>query len=401
MRAVLQIIADFTGLNIVTSDSIQGTITLKLEDVPWDQALDYILKTKGLGKRNSGNVLLIAPNEEITSREQLELESIQQASALAALRSEYMQINYAKAEDVVNMLKDSDNTLLSSRGQVSFDERTNTLLVKETPEKILTIKKLLEKMDVPVRQVSIEAQIVVIKDNFSDALGLKLTGSATPKVGRKILGIGPNITSARTVADDPTLKSTNATDLFMDFSDDAAIGRIGFALAKLAGGTLLDLELQASEAEDKSRTIARPKLMTLDQQTAIIETGQEIPYVNSSDGNTTVTFKKAVVKLEVTPSITPNDQISMELNIAQDKPGNDFSGTTGIDTTSIQTTVLVDNGETVVLGGVFSVNQLSKKNRIPYLSKIPFLGKLFTAGSARNERTETIIFITPRIVKEL
>ena len=399
VRDVLQLMADFTGLNIVTSETVSGNVTLRLENVPWDQALDLILKAKGLGKTQSGNLIHVAPSEELSAREQLELEAIQQVSALTQMVEEFIQINFAKASDMANILKDADNTILSERGQVSVDERTNILLIQDTESKIVEIKKLLERLDVPIRQVMIESQIILSKDKFNEALGIQFNGAGTPKIGRHVVGIAPRMDSARTFANDPTSKVTNSDNLFFDFSETSTKGALGLALAKLPGGTLLDLELQASEAEEKSKIIARPKLMTLDQQTAIIETGQEIPYVtSSSNGGSTTTFKSAVLKLEVTPSITPDNQISMEISLSQDEPGVDFNGNQGIDTTSIETKVLVNDGETVVLGGVFQVTQGGITRNIPYLSRIPFLGKIFSANNYVNDRNEVLIFITPRIL---
>ncbi len=402
IRAVLQLIADFTGLNMVVSDTVQGNLTLRLDNIPWDQALAFILQSKGLGKREEGNVILIAPNEEITAREQLELAAQQQVQSLAPLESEFIQINYAKAADMVTMIKDTNNNLLSARGQISVDVRTNTLLVKDTAENILSIRQLVDRLDIPVRQVMIEAQIVQTTDGFTDAFGVQLTGAATAQLGKYTLGMAPTLDQAATFAASPTSKVATSDNLFFDFSNANALGTLGLALAKLPGGILLDLELQASELETKSKTVARPKLMTLDQQQATIETGTEIPYTTvAQDGATpTTTFKKAVLKLDVTPQITPNNKISMNLTVNQDTPGSaQPNGQVAINTTSMTTNILVDDGETIVLGGIFQLSDSFTTNYIPYLSDLPIVGQVFRNTTKVINRTEILFFITPRIVQ--
>lgn len=400
VRAVLQLIADFTGLNVIISDTVQGSVTLRLENIPWDQALDFILTSKGLSKRESGNVLLIAPAEEIAAREQAELETQQQVESLAPLISEYVQINYAKASDMVLMIKSADTNLLSSRGQVSVDDRTNTLLIKDTADNIASIKDLLDHLDVPVRQVMIEAQIVHTTDILRDALGLKMGGAATAQLGKYTLGVAPTMELAREFADDPASKNTTANDLFFDFAAASVNSVVGLALAHLPGGTLLDLELQAAELEDTSKIIARPKLLTLDQQQASIETGQDIPYstVSETGATPTTTFKSAVLKLDVTPQITPNDKITMAITITQDTPIG-TGAEPSISTTGLTTNVLVDNGETIVLGGIFKLTDSIGVRTVPYLSRIPIIGRLFNASGHNVERTEILIFITPRLAK--
>ncbi len=408
IRAVLQLIADFTGLNIVISDTVQGNVTLRLEEIPWDQALDFILKSKGLAKRESGDVLLIAPSEELAAREQLELEAVQQVQSLEALQTEYIQVNFAKAADLVTIIKDSNNSLLSSRGQVSEDTRTNTLLVKDIPENIIAIRLLVERLDIPVRQVMIETQIVETSNTLTHALGIRFTGAATPQLGKYTLGVAPNMTLANNFALDPSSKEiadpTDPTNLFFDFVS-GALGKVALALGRLPGGTLLDMELQASETEGTSKTIARPKLLTLDQQTASIETGTEIPYVTTSqEGATpTTTFQSAVLRLEVTPQITPNNKISMELDVTNDTPGQVLDGTTSpsINTTTLNTNVLVDNGETIVLGGIFKLVSNKTRNSLPYLHRIPVIGQLFSRNFGDATRTEILIFVTPRILQNI
>lgn len=408
IRAVLQLIADFTGLNIVISDTVQGNVTLRLEEIPWDQALDFILKSKGLAKRQSGEVLLIAPSEELAAREQLELEAVQQVQSLETLQTEYIQVNFAKAADLVTIIKDSNNSLLSSRGQVSEDTRTNTLLVKDIPANIIAIRLLVERLDIPVRQVMIETQIVETSNTLTHALGIRFTGAATPQLGKYTLGVAPNMELANQFAQDPTSKeiadTTDSQNLFFDFVS-GALGKVALALGRLPGGTLLDMELQASETEGTSKTIARPKLLTLDQQSASIETGTEIPYVTTSQAGATptTTFQSAVLRLEVTPQITPNNKISMELDVTNDTPGTVLEGTTSpsINTTTLNTNVLVDNGETIVLGGIFKLVSNKTRNSLPYLHRIPVIGQLFSRNFGDATRTEILIFVTPRILQNM
>ncbi len=402
IRAVIQLIADFANLNVVVGDTVGGNVTLRLDNIPWDEALAFILQSKGLAQRTSGAVTLIGPTEEINAREQATLEADQQIQALAPLVSEFIQVNYAKAADMVTMIKASGNNLLSSRGQISVDTRTNNLLVKDTAENIASIRNLIEHLDIPVRQVMIEAQIIQTTDNLTDAFGLQMTGAANASLGKYKLGIGPNMDLAQQFAQDPSSKTASSENLFFDFSDAAAQGILGLSLAKLPGGILLDLEIQASESEQKTKTIARPKLVTQDQQTSSIETGQEIPFTTTAqEGSTpTTTFKKAVLKLEVTPQITPNNKISMDLTINNDSPTTQtFDGQVGINTTSMTTNILVDDGETVVLGGIFKTTSGATEQWIPYLSKIPIIGGLFRSENKTFARDEILMFITPRILK--
>ena len=403
IRAVLQLIADFTNINVVISDTVQGNVTLRLENIPWDQSLDFILKSKGLAKRESGDVMLIAPSEELAAREQLELEALQQVQSLEELQTEYIQVNFAQSSALVSIINDGTNNLLSARGQISEDSRTNTLLVKDIPINILNIRELIEKLDVPVRQVIIETQIVETANTLSDALGIKLTGAATPNLGKYRLGMAPTMDQAIAFAQSPDSKTASSDNLFFDFAGVGALAQMGLSLAKLPGGTLLDLELSGSETEGLSKILARPKLMTLDQQAASIETGEEIPYttVSETGATPTTTFKKAVLKLDVTPHITPNDKISLDLRVNNDTPGAVYNGEVAINTTALNTSVLVDNGQTIVLGGIYKLSTNNSKNYIPYLHKIPLIGLLFGNSSKNTTRTEILIFVTPRIVQNL
>lgn len=431
IRAVLRLMADFTGLNLVASDSVSGTVTLRLEDVPWDQALDFILRSKGLSKFESAGVILVAPNEELIAREQLELEVAHQSEELVKLHSEFIQINYAKAEDMVALLKGEENSILSARGQVSVDARTNTLLLVDTVQKLSEVKEIIKRLDVPVKQVLIESQIVQTVDDLDEQFGMKFAMAATPQIGKYRFGIGQNNTTARSFANNPSSKTTSGVTsptstttttgnttttgtntsaglLNASLSNAAALGRIGLAIAKLPGGTLLDLELQASEQEKKSKVLARPKLMTLDKQKASIETGQEIPFSTAAaDGGgtatavSTTTFKKAVLKLEVTPQITPDNKISMELGISQDSVGEEVNGQVAINTTEMSTNVQVKDGETIVLGGIFQRVLTRTKDYIPILGRIPVVGNLFKKEVGKNSKNEILIFVTPKIINNI
>jgi type IV pilus assembly protein PilQ len=416
VRAVLQLIADFTGLNIVTSDTVNGNVTLRLRNVPWDQALDIILKTKGLGKRQMGNVLLIAPSEEIAAREKLELQSTQQVQDLAPLRAEYVQVNYAKAGDIAGLLKTEKNSLLSSRGTVSVDERTNTLLVQDTAAKLEEVRALVTRLDVPIRQVLIESRIVFATDDFQDALGVSWGGAAKFRPGNEpivgaagqVLGAGgtgsstlattpPNNPAAVTVADRLAVNLMPAAPLF----DNVVNAGFGLTVARLPGGTILDVELQALESEGLGKIVASPRLVTSNQQLAYIESGEEIPYLETtSSGAASVAFKKAVLRLEVTPQITPDDHIIMDLKVNQDSRGVVTAGVPAINTREMHTKVLVANGETVVLGGIYQQDKAFQQDRIPFFGKLPVVGWMFRSETNLDKRSELMIFVTPKIIQD-
>lgn len=381
VRSVLQLIADFTNLNLVASDTVAGRITLRLQNVPWDQALDLILKTKGLDKRQIGNVLMVAPADEMANRERLELENSRQVAELAPLQTEFIQVNYAKAVDIAALMS-AEQGLLSSRGSVSVDGRTNTLLVQDTAAKMDAIRGALSYLDVPVRQVQVEARIVVAKDTFDKELGIRwggtTTGSSGSTTGTLSGGLGD-------IAVD--LGVANATSAF----------QIGF----IHGNDTLDLTLSALQSDGVSEVISQPKLITADGQTARIESGVEIPYQEaSSSGATTVSFKDAVLSLEVTPQITPDDRIIMDLKVNKDSVGVIYLGVPSIDTRAIQTQVLVENGETIVLGGVYERETVQSTSKTPFLGDVPFLGKLFTRTAKKDEKVELLIFITPKLIKD-
>lgn len=400
VRTVLQIIADYNNFNLVTSDTVEGNITLRLDDVPWDQALDLILQAKGLDKRIEGNILMVAPSEELAIRESQDLKNKQEVKELAPLYSEYLQINYAKAIDIAELLKSENSSLLSARGSVAVDERTNTLLVKDTADIIDNIHRLVEVLDIPIKQVLIESRMVTVKDDVSEDLGIRW--GVTDQQGTK--GTSGNLTGAQNIANG-TVPSLNDR---LNVNLPAAVTTptsIAFHVAKLADGTILDLELSALEQENRGEIIASPRITTSNQKAAYIEQGVEIPYVQStSSGATSVTFKKAVLSLRVTPQITPDNRVILDLEITQDSQGKTVDTPTGpavaIDTQRIGTQVLVDNGETIVLGGIYQQNLISRVSKVPILGDIPYLGFLFRNTSDKNERQELLIFVTPKIVAE-
>lgn len=400
VRTVLQIIADYNNFNLVTSDTVEGDITLRLDDVPWDQALDLILQTKGLDKRIEGNILMVAPAEEIAIRESQQLKTDQEVKELAPLYSEFLQINYAKANDIAELLKGTDSSLLSSRGSVAVDERTNTLLVKDTADILESVARLVEVLDVPIKQVLIESRMVTVKDDVSEDIGIRW--GITDQQGDK--GTSGSLEGADSIAGG-TIPSI---DDRLNVNLPAAVANptsIAFHVAKLSDGTVLDLELSALEQENKGEIIASPRITTSNQKAAYIEQGVEIPYVQStSSGATSVTFKKAVLSLRVTPQITPDNRVILDLEITQDSQGTTVDTPTGpavaIDTQRIGTQVLVDNGETIVLGGIYQQNLISRVSKVPVLGDIPYLGLMFRNSTDKNERQELLIFVTPKIVTE-
>ena len=397
IRSVLQIIADYNGFNLVTSDSVGGNITLRLDGVPWDQALDIVLKVKGLDKRMDGSILMVAPTEELAAREAKELKAKQQVEDLEPLYSEYIQLNYAKAEDFVNLLKTESNTILSTRGSVAVDQRTNTLLLKDTAKSIESVRRMIEVLDIPVKQVLIESRIVTVTDNFQEDLGIRWGFSDQQNSD----GIAGTISGAEKIANGQIPTLTERLNVNLPVSNPA--GSIGMHVAKLADGTLIDLELSALEQENKAEIIASPRITTANQKQARIEQGTEIPYVQAaSSGATTVTFKKAVLSLEVTPHITPDNKVILDLVITQDTRGDTVSTPTGpataINTQRIETQVLVNNGQTVVLGGIFQQQIVNSVKKVPLLGDIPYLGYLFRNTSEFNEKKELLIFVTPKII---
>jgi len=401
VRAVLQLLADFTELNIVVSDTVTGRLTLRLKNVPWDQALDIILKSKGLGVRKNGNVLLVAPNEEIATREKLELEALQQVEELAPLKTEFVQINYAKAAEIAEMLKSKDNSLLSTRGNVSVDPRTNTLLIHDTAEKLNEIRSLVVKLDIPVRQVLIESRIVIASNDFGKELGVRFGVHQNDLFNAGSTGGTLITSSSNSVSQFTNNETLTAPDRFnVNLPVANATGSIALALAKLPFGTLLELELSAMQAEGRGEVVSSPRVITSNQKEALIEQGVEIPYREaSSSGAATITFRKAVLSLKVTPQITPDDHIIMDLQVNKDSIGKIFEGVPSIDTREVKTQVLVNNGETVVLGGIYEQSNTHQVNRIPFFSELPLIGGLFKKTLVQDQKNELLVFVTPKIVK--
>lgn len=404
VRSVLQLIADFTGINVVVSDTVKGSLTLRLKNVPWDQALDIILKTKGLAMRQTGNVMLVAPSEEIAAREKLELESQKQIQELEPLYSEYLQINYAKASDITALLKSGDTTLMSDRGMVTVDERTNTLLVQDTAAKLAEIRKLIAQLDIPVRQVLIESRIVLANNDFARELGVQFgVAKRTTYDNDHILTIGGTQENGFEVTGPQTgfNPGDNTEGLLVDLPIASAGSSIGLAIGKL-GSHLLQLELSALESEGKGEVISSPRVLTSNQKAAYIETGTEVPYQEStSSGATSISFKKAVLRLEATPQITPDDRIIMDLLINKDAVGEiTATNVPTIDTNEISTQVLVDNGETLVLGGIYEETNTQAITRTPFFGELPVIDWLFKRTVKEHDKQELLIFVTPKIVKE-
>lgn len=411
VRAVLQLIADFTGFNLVASDTVGGNVTLRLKNVPWDQAMDIILKSKGLGMRQIGNVVMVAPQEEIAAREKLELEAQQQIQELAPLRTEFVQVNYAKAADIAGLIKAEENNLLSERGNVTVDERTNTLLIQDTGEQLSDIRGVVQALDVPVRQVLIESRIVIANEDFSKDLGVKFGYSQIND--RKNLAL----TNAQgTKSDFVSVVGGglpgDTADLVTGFNTDGLenyivdLGVAGPAAAwkwsiGRIGSYLLQLELSALQAEGRGEVVSSPRVITANQKEAVIEAGTEIPYQEaSSSGATAISFKKAVLSLRVTPRITPDDRIIMDLEVNKDSVGQVFAGVPSIDTNEVTTQVLVANGDTVVLGGIFESDNRNDVTSVPFFGDLPYIGRLFKNTSVDNSKQELLVFVTPKILKD-
>jgi type IV pilus assembly protein PilQ len=441
VRAVLQLLADFTGLNLVASDTVGGNITLRLKNVPWDQALDIILKTKGLTMRQVGNVVMIAPAPEVAAQDKLELESQQQIEELAPLRSEFVQVNYAKAEILAGLLKSEDNKILSERGNVTFDKRTNSLLLKDTAANLEDVRRVVGRLDVPVRQVMIESRIVIATNDFARDLGVRFglsaaTGSLSGNqllVGGSQPGTisnadynagyfgqqvgappypGPNNTTltpnqwAKQYAFNPIIESPAGSGnqgLLVSLPAPTPSGAVNFLIGKV-GSYLLQLELSAMQKEGRGEIVSSPRVITADNKQATIKVGKEIPYQENAggvNGGTTTAFKEAALKLEVTPAITPDDRIIMDIKVNKDDPdfSREVNGVPPINTREVKTSVLVDNGETVVLGGVYERTKAFGKEQVPWLGEIPILGNLFKRTLKRDDNSELLIFVTPKILK--
>ncbi|MBE4590423.1 fimbrial protein [Vibrio navarrensis] len=415
VRNVLQLIADYNGFNLVVSDSVTGNLTLRLDGVPWQQVLDIILQVKGLDKRVEGNVVLIAPKEELDLREKQHLEKQRLAEELGTLKSEIIKVNFAKASDIAEMISGTESvSMLSERGSIAIDERTNSLLLRELPENIAVIREIVNSLDIPVKQVQIEARIVTVNEGNLDELGVRwgftsINGSHTVggSIENNLASIGLyNAAGGGSGSGGDSGGGSSSIDDFLNVNLGATSGNassIAFQVAKLGSDLLLDLELSALQRESKAEIISSPRLITTNKKPAYIEQGTEIPYLeSSSSGATTVSFKKAVLSLKVTPQITPDNRLVLDLSVTQDRPGEVVKTGTGeavaIDTQRIGTQVLVNNGETVVLGGIFQHSITSTVDKVPLLGDLPLLGALFRRSYENIGKRELLIFVTPKVV---
>ena len=417
VRSLLQVIADFTNFNIVTSDSVTGAVTLRLKDVPWDQALDIIMQSKGLGMRKTGNVLLIAPRDELAAKEKLDLESRAAIQNLEPLRTQSFQLNYTKAAEIATQLTTGTGAarILSIRGSVIAEPRTNQLFVTDVPGRLEQVQQLIAKLDIAVRQVLIEARIVEASDTFGKSLGVRLGGSDLRGVrggdpgysvgggNRLALGGTYNAVSATTRESSGTLDTTNST-----FVNLPALGQGGFtpstfaiSLFSAAANRFLNLELSALEADGKGKLVSSPRIVTADQTKALIEQGTEFPYQQAtSSGATSVAFRRATLKLEVTPQITPEGNIILDLDISKDSRGETTAAGIAINTKHIKTQVLVENGGTVVIGGIFELTESENETKVPFLGDLPAVGNLFKTRSRSSSKQEMLVFITPKMIAD-
>ena len=410
VRSVLQVIADFTGLNIIASDTVTGNITLRLKDVPWDQALDIIMQNKGLAMRKIGNVITVAPAEEVAAKEKAQLEAVNAIEDLEPLRTEVFTLKYQKAEDLKNTLSGGgagggssgqNKSILSKRGSAVMDTRTNTLFVQDTAKKLEEIQAIINKTDVAVRQVMIESRLVLADEKFSKELGARfgVQHQATP--GRNAIAIGGNLgqTFAASSASGGAGISTGGLNSNLPVQN--AFGSIAFSLFRLPAGLLLNLELTALESDKRGKVVSSPRVTTANQKKAKIAQGTEIPYLEaSSSGAATVSFKEAVLSLEVTPQITPDDKIIMDLDVRKERVGQIFAGVPSIDTQNVTTQVLVANGETAVLGGIYEQTERNDVDKVPFFGDLPIIGNAFKRRSKVEDKTELLIFITPKIMDE-
>ena len=402
VRNVLQLIADYNQFNLVVSDSVKGNLTLRLDGVPWQQVLDIILQVKGLDKRVDGNVVLVAPKAELDLREKEALEKARLEAELGELSSEIIKVKFAKASDIADMIGgESAMSMLSERGSLSIDERTNALLIRDLKENIDVVREIVESLDVPVKQVQIEARIVTVNEGNLDELGVRWGFTSTN--GNNTVGgsIESNLYQ-RGLLDQDKLPVDDFLNVNLG-ATAANASSIAFQVAKLGSGTLLDLELSAMQSESKAEVISSPRLITTNKKPAYIEQGTEIPYLeSSSSGATSVTFKKAVLSLKVTPQITPDNRLVLDLSVTQDRPGQVVKTGTGeavaIDTQRIGTQVLVENGETVVLGGIFQHSVTDSVDKVPLLGDLPLLGALFKRSYQKMGKSELLIFVTPKVV---
>ena len=424
VRAVLQVIADFTGLNIITSDTVGGNLTLRLKDVPWDQALDIILQAKGLSKRKNGNVVLIAPTDELAAKEKLALEAQAAVSDLEPVRTESFALSYAKAEDLQKLLSNKDQRILSKRGAATIDERTNTLFVQDSGGRLEEARRLIQQLDIPVRQVLIEARIVIADDKWGRQLGARFGTQSAFNSNNYNFGVsGTAVDTVAPLGNNPISRgsanlvlpgSVGASNGFLTVPMGAqpdqlnvnlpvagAAGSLALSILNLGSGNLVNVELSALEADNRGKVVSSPRVITADKKKAVISQGTEIPYQTAAaSGATTISFKSATLELAVTPRITPDDRIIMDLEVKKDSVGQIFANIPSIDTKKVSTQVLVDNGDTIVLGGIFEQTTRTTVDKVPFLGDIPFLGVLFKRTTKQDDKTELLIFVTPKIVKD-
>jgi type IV pilus assembly protein PilQ len=431
VRAVLQVIADFTGLNIITSDTVGGNLTLRLKDVPWDQALDIILQAKGLSKRKNGNVVLIAPTDELAAKEKLALEAQAAVSDLEPVRTESFPLSYAKAADIKGLLSDKDQRVLSKRGSVTVDDRTNTVFIQDTGARLEEVRRLIQQLDVPVRQVLIEARIVIADDKWGRQLGARFGTQSAFNTNNYNLGVSGTLTDTTSpIANNPVSRGSSSLvgpstsagtpnwfsgtgttglvpigaqpeQLNVNLPVVGAAGQLALSILNLGSGNLVNVELSALEADNRGKVVSSPRVITADKRKAVISQGTEIPYLTAAaSGATTVVFKPAVLELAVTPRITPDDRIIMDLDVKKDAVGQVFSGVPSVDTKKVSTQVLVDNGDTIVLGGIFEQETRTTTTKVPLLGDLPLVGVLFRNVAKQDDKTELLIFVTPKIVKD-
>jgi type IV pilus assembly protein PilQ len=429
VRAVLQVIADFTGLNIITSDTVGGNLTLRLKDVPWDQALDIILQAKGLSKRKNGNVVLIAPTDELAAKEKLALEAQAAVSDLEPVRTESFALSYAKAEDIQKLLSNKDQRILSKRGSASIDERTNTIFVQDSGGRLEEARRLIQQLDIPVRQVLIEARIVIADDKWGRQLGVRFGTQSAFNSNNYNFGVsGTAVDTVQPLGNNPVSRGSaslvypggQSQNIFsvptgigpiplgaqpdqmnVNLPVPGAAGSLALSILNLGSGNLVNIELSALEADNRGKVVSSPRVITADKKKAVISQGTEIPYLTAAaSGATTVSFKPAVLELAVTPRITPDDRIIMDLEVKKDSVGQVFSGIPSVDTKKVNTQVLVDNGDTIVLGGIFEQETRNTTTKVPFLGDLPFVGILFRKTERIENKTELLIFVTPKIVKD-
>jgi type IV pilus assembly protein PilQ len=420
VRSVLNVIADFTDLNIITSDTVQGNLTLRLKDVPWDQALDIILQTRGLDMRKSGNVVWIAPRDELATKEKLELETAQQISDLEPLRTETFQLNYTKAAELVVLLRGgapvgggggTNIPILSKRGSAVADPRTNTLFVQDIPRALEAVRKMIATTDIPVRQVMIEARIVEANDKFSRTLGVRLgtnwfsTSRLFGGPDRYAIGGGLGSTGANTgqvITQPDFFRDSMSVNLPATATPTGAqVGQFSIVLLNSSATKFLNLEIQALESDGKGKIISSPRVVTANQVEALIEQGTELPYQQAtSSGATSIAFRKATLSLRVKPQITPDGNVIMDVDINKDAVGVQTTAGFAIDTKHVKTSVLVENGGTVVIGGIYTQEDTSQVNKIPFFGDLPYVGPLFRNYYRQDNKTELLVFLTPRVVDD-